>query len=359
VVHELRSGLPLHFNIENIQNMATTGVRNDFMNLVWLDMSQEELDAAYDQAIYAPNRIQLLDRFAANSSLVRERLGEPARFHYGIAEKEGLDVYRAERDTAPVNIFIHGGAWRSGLATNYGFPAELFVKAGAHFVVPDFDWVQDCNGDLTPMADQVQRAIAWVHKNAAEFGGDPDQIYLSGHSSGAHLAGVALTCNWQKRFDIPDDVIKGALLCSGMYDLKPVRLSARSSYVAFTDESEHLLSTQRHLDRITTPIILAYGTMETPEFQRQTLEFADSLARCNHPVELLIAEGYNHFEVLETLSNPYGLLGRAVQNQMNLNSFTAATQPAGTSRQAQRPGTLMRTIMPHTRLCTKPTTFNQ
>ena len=76
---------------------------------------------------------------------------------------------------------------------------------------------------------------------------------MSGHSSGGHLAGVALITDWQKDFGVPADVIKGALLCSGMYDLKPVRLSARSSYVKFTDEMEHALSTQRHLAKHQLP----------------------------------------------------------------------------------------------------------
>lgn len=114
--------------------------------------------------------------------------------------------------------------------------------------------------------------------------------------------------------------MKGALLCSGMYDLKPVRLSARSNYVKFTDEMEQTLSTQRHIGMVNCPIILAYGTLETPEFQRQTRDFAAALRAAGKPVSLLRGEGYNHFEILETLANPYGLLGSAVLQQMNLTA---------------------------------------
>src|SRR5262249_53370267 len=159
------------------------------------------------------------------------------------------------RPRAPIHVFIHGGAWRGGEAKNYAFLAELFVNAGAHFVVPDFINVIEAKGDLMPMAEQVRRAIAWVHANAPSFGGDPDRIYVSGHSSGAHLAGAALITAWDKDFSVPADVVKGALLCSGMYDLKPARLSARSSYVKFTDAIEDALSTQRHLARIGCPLV--------------------------------------------------------------------------------------------------------
>ena len=168
------------------------------------------------------------------------------------------------------------------------------------------------------MAHQVRRAVAWVYENAVSFGGDPNRIYVSGHSSGGHLAGVILTTDWQTDFDLPPDVVKGGLCSSGMFDLKPVRLSARGCYIDFTDEMEEALSSIRHLDKLHAPIIIAYGTLETPEFQRQSRDFAAAVAAAGKPVQLLVGEGYNHFEILETLANPYGLLGRAVLEQMGL-----------------------------------------
>ena len=285
---------------------------------VWLDLDQAELDAAYDQTVWAPNREQLVRRYATQSDAVRARLGAPRRFAYGAAPVEGLDLYAAGRVSAPINVFIHGGAWRAGLAKNYAFPAELFVRAGAHFVVPDFAVVQDVGGSLMPMADQVRRAVAWVYRNARGFGGDPDRLYVSGHSSGAHLAGVVLTTDWPRDFNLPADMVKGGLCSSGMYDLKPVRKSARNAYVKFTDETEQALSAQRHLDTLTAPVIVAHGTLESPEFQRQARDFAAALTAAGKPVRLLVGEGYNHFEIIETLGTPYGHLGRAALELMKL-----------------------------------------
>jgi len=285
---------------------------------VWLDMDQAALDAAYDQSVYAPNLPQLTKRYATNSEDVRTRLGAPQRSAYGTTPVEGLDVYTTKRPNAPITIFLHGGAWRTGLAKNYAFPAELFVHAGAHCIVPDFAWVQDVGGSLMPLAEQVRRAVAWVYSNAQRFGGDPNRLYVSGHSSGAHLTGVLLTTDWRQDFNLPADIIKGGLCCSGIFDLKPVRLSARSKYVNFTDKMEQALSPQRHLDRLTAPVLVAYGTLETPEFQRQSRDFAAAVQAAGKPVQLLVGEGYNHFEIIETLSNPYGLLGRAVLEQMHL-----------------------------------------
>ena len=286
--------------------------------LVWLDMDQKDLDDAYDQSVYAPNMDQITGRWATNSEAARHRIGPPGQFSYGPTPIERLDVYMTDRPNAPINLFVHGGAWRGGLAKNYAFPAELFVRAGAHFVVPDFINVEESGGTLMPMADQVRRAIAWTYRNAANFGGDPNRLYVSGHSSGGHLAAAALITDWSKEFDLPSDLVKGGLCCSGMFDLEPVRLSFRRTYVMFTDEMESALSPQRYLDKVTCPLILAYGTGETPEFQRQTRDFAAALKAVGKTVELLVGEGYNHFEIIETLGSPYGLLGRAALEQMGL-----------------------------------------
>ena len=182
----------------------------------------------------------------------------------------------------------------------------------------DFSNVLESGGSLMPMADQVRRAVAWIYRNARRFGGNPDRLYVSGHSSGAHLAGVVLTTDWEKNFNLPPDTVKGGLCCSGVFDLKPVRLSVRSAYIKFDDEMEHALSAQRHVARLGCPAVLAYGTLETPEFQRQTRDFASAVKAQGKSAQLLVADGYNHFEILETLANPYGLLGRAVLEQMNL-----------------------------------------
>src|SRR6267143_7270089 len=93
---------------------------------VWLDMDQAELDAAYDQSVYAPNLRQILKRYATNSEGVRTRLGAPRRYAYGATSIEGLDIYMTKRPNAPINIFIHGGAWRVELAKDAD-AAELFV----------------------------------------------------------------------------------------------------------------------------------------------------------------------------------------------------------------------------------------
>src|SRR4051794_37105645 len=132
---------------------------------VWLDLDQKELDDAYDQSKYAPNLQQVVGRYATNSETARQHLGPPKRLSYGATPIEGADLYATGRANAPIQIFVHGGAWRGGLAKIYAAQAETLVNAGAHYVALDFINVLEAKGDLVPMADQVRRGIAWVYKN--------------------------------------------------------------------------------------------------------------------------------------------------------------------------------------------------
>jgi arylformamidase len=286
--------------------------------LVFLDYDQIELDAAYDQAVYQPNILQLNKRWASNSARTRTRIGEPLRRAYGDTAIEQLDIFRTSKPKAPIFVFIHGGAWIRGAASSYSVIAEMFLGAGAHFVVPDFINVADAAGSLFPMAEQVQRAIAWVWRNAESFGGDPDRLYIGGQSSGAHLAAVALTIDWRREHGVPADFIKGALCTSGMYELAPVRLSARANYVKFTDAMVERLSPIRYIDRLCAPVIVSYGTYESPEFIRQAQEFAAAARDAGKLRELIVGENYSHLDLPETLCSPYGVLGAAVLAMIGL-----------------------------------------
>jgi arylformamidase len=283
---------------------------------IFLNYDPAELDRQYDQRAWAANAVAVIDRYGAASDAARRRLGEPSVFAYGATPQETIDLYPTDRDQAPLQIFLHGGAWRLLSKRESAFAAATFVAAGAHFIAVDFARLPQVT--LPELVTQVRRAIAWIYRHAATFGGNRDRIYLSGHSSGAHLAANAVVTDWARECDLPNDLIKGAICVSGIYDLKPVRLSARSSYVILDDVAEHALSPQRHLDKLTCPVVVAHGEFESDEFKRQAREFAAGASRIQRKVQLIEGIGLNHFELVETLASADGLLGRAALAQMNL-----------------------------------------
>ena len=285
---------------------------------VWLDMGQAQLDEVYNNRAYAPNGAQVAERSRRRNAAAQARLGPPLKFAYGTDPVETLDVYRARQDGAPIHVYLHGGAWRAGLAESYAYLAEPFVNSGAAMALVDFAPVEAARNGLPTLVRQVRDAVAWTYRNAAQFGGDPDRIYLSGHSSGGHLAGMVLTTDWRASYGLPEHLIKGGMCASGMYDLEPVRRSYRNDYLHLTDELVEELSPQRHVERLSAPVIVAYGSHETREFQRQARDFAATVEAAGKPARLLPGPGYNHFEIIVSLADPYGLLGFAALDQMGL-----------------------------------------
>lgn len=283
---------------------------------VWLDLDQTALDRAYDQAQHAPNMQQVLKRYELASERTRGRLGVPSRHRYGPTEAEALDCFRLRSQSAsqgllPALLFVHGGAWRGGLARNYAFIADSFVAHGCAVLIPDFAPVTELDGDLGRMTDQIRRAIAWVSANAEALGIDPARIHLFGHSSGGHLSAAALHTNWASEFSLrTHSPVASLTVCSGIYELQPVRLSARSNYVRLSEDQVNALSPIRHVAALTTPLTVAWGSLESPEFQRQANDYAAAAEAAGRAVTRCVVEGCNHFEILETLASPYGVLGQ-------------------------------------------------
>jgi arylformamidase len=281
---------------------------------VFLDYSQEELDRAYEQRVWAPNFEELSARYLRESEAARQRL--PNRVvAYGPTPDETLEILPAAAPGAPIHLFIHGGRWRQPAHEGFVYAAPTFVAAGATFVAARFATLPTVR--LPDMVDPLRRAVTWLHANARSFGADPMRIHVSGHSSGGHLAAVLLTTDWAAQ-GLPADVLKSGLCVSGMYDLRPVLLSSRSAYVKLDAEEEAALSPERHLDRVRCPITVAYGDRESPEFQRHGRSFGAALAAAQRPSATLAMAGLNHFEGIMSLADTASPLARAALGRMGL-----------------------------------------
>jgi arylformamidase len=277
----------------------------------WRELSQAQLDWAYDQTQHAPNLNEVLQTCATHSQAVQAGLqarGLHQRHAYGDHPDEALDWYRSPQPSGVLVFFIHGGAWRRGRAQDYALGSDWLTAAGCHVVVPDFSAVTDRDGQLGFLADQLQRALAWVVQHAAAHGADARRVVLVGHSSGAHLAATLATSAVASR---PAGLlVRGLLSCSGMYDLEAVSHSARSSYVQFTPELVEALSPQRHLDRIAHPVRLLIGQNESPEFIRQGVDFNAALQTQGMDSTLNMGAALNHLEILRTLGPVNGFFAQ-------------------------------------------------
>ena len=195
---------------------------------VFLDYDQETLDAQYNQRTLVPDADDYIAVDVAESARVRQKLDCRIDVAYGPGEDEKLDVFPAAAPGSPMVVYMHGGAWTRSDKANESFMAEAFVGAGAAFVAANFGLCPKVT--LDEMIRQAREAVAWSCENARNFNADPARLYIAGHSSGGHVGGMMAVTDWTAH-NLPRGLIKGALLCSGMYDLAPVRLSARNEYL--------------------------------------------------------------------------------------------------------------------------------
>jgi arylformamidase len=205
-----------------------------------------------------------------------------------------------------VLVFIHGGYWRSLDKSDFSFIAPAFNAAGAMVVVPNYALCPAAS--IEQITWQMVHALQWVWRNAAEHGGDPQRMVVAGHSAGAHLAAMMLSCRWkQVADDLPAQLVSGAMAISGIYDLEPLR------HVAFLQSDLHLspASVKRlspaFFPRPKGKLHAAVGAAESQEFLRQNQLIRDVWGPTAVPVcETL--PGRNHFDVLESLVDPAGRL---------------------------------------------------
>jgi arylformamidase len=271
------------------------------------------LDRHYDNAgkLAAATLQAHQARWAEQSARARETIPCVLDVPYGSAAGERLDIFgRREADLKPVQIYIHGGYWIRNDKKDYSYVALGFVGAGFVNVVINYDLVPS-----VAMAEQVRQcraAIGWVHGHIRDYGGDPEQIYVTGHSAGGHLAVSLLTDP-----DIAPGRIKGVTSLSGLYDLEPVRLSFVNEKLGLSERDVAALSPVRLSPRDTAPrLLLTMGAREGDEYIRQHNDFAAAWRSAMPHLVAPIIPDTDHFSMRAALDDPASDICRLIWKTM-------------------------------------------
>ena len=146
---------------------------------------------------------------------------------YGSHPRQRLDVYRPTQVApqaargAPVVVFFYGGAWTGGDRADYLFVGEAFASRGVVTVVADYRLYPEVK--FPDFVDDCARAVAWAARNAARFGGDPQRIYLAGHSAGAYNAAMLTYApDYLAQAGVDRAAIRGLIGLAGPYDFRPL-----------------------------------------------------------------------------------------------------------------------------------------
>ncbi|MDA0998012.1 MAG: alpha/beta hydrolase [Proteobacteria bacterium] len=279
-------------------------------------LDQAELDRQYNNREHVANSAELMDAYKRRGDAYAKTAAKVTNIAFGPSPAEVLDIYPATSGKAPVLIYLHGGYWYSRHKDDFRFIAGGFQPQGAMTVVVNYALIPDV--DMAELVRQCRAAIAWTYKNATLHGGDPDRIYIFGHSAGGHLTAMMFATDWSE-WGVPASAIKGGFAVSGIYDLEPIRHCFMNPTLGFTEKTTDEYSPVHLVPSVNAPLVLAVGDAETDEFQRQNTLLAPAWAAHGFKCEEMVGPGLNHFTVLEDLSTPGHAFNKRVLELMGLD----------------------------------------
>jgi arylformamidase len=272
---------------------------------VWRDFDQATLDAEYNTRLQAGDDHEAWTAERQNASAETRRLLSPRLdVAYGPGPRHRLDIFPAPpgASPAPIAMFIHGGYWMSGDKSNFSLIANGLHGLGAAVVVISYPLCPAAS--FADVVAAPRDAVRWIIAHASEFAGDPDRLWLFGHSAGAHLVAMCCCGGGRDASALPPGTVKGAVMTSGMYDLEPIQLSYLNSDLHLGPNDVARFSPVRLEPGAAGPLIVAVGAMETAEFIRQAEEFADTLAAKGTRARLAIVPDTNHYTMLAQWRTP-------------------------------------------------------
>jgi len=252
------------------------------------------------------------DSWPNESEAVRQDLDYRADVPFGPTMDEYLDIFPASQKDAPVHLFIHGGYWRVFSPKDFSFVARELVAQGITVALNNYSLCPKVTID--EVVRQNRAAVKWLVDNAADFGGDPANITVSGHSAGGHLSAMAALADWQGEYGLEGHALKGVIGISGLYDLGPFPYTDLQSHLQFTREQIERNSPINQVRSPLPPVWLVVGSDETPEFHRQADAFAHALDGAGNRVERITVEDTNHFSVMQGFKDPKSRLFKLIRD---------------------------------------------
>lgn len=250
----------------------------------------------------------------AKTAEMKEALECHADLAYGASPMEVLDLFPVENAAngagVPLFVFIHGGYWHRGSKNAAGFMAKTFVEKGVALASVDYDLAPDV--DLDEIVRQARASVVWLASQAEEYGIDRERIYVGGTSAGGHLAAMVAAGGWHEDAWVADDLVKGVITISGLFDLEPLLEIEPNSWLKLDREGAQRNSPVHMPLAMEMPVVIGYGADETDEFRRQSDAYAEALRGRGAQCSVFEITDHNHFSIAQTLAEPDSVLSKQI-----------------------------------------------
>ena len=242
-------------------------------------------------------------RMNDHTARVREHYPHHLDLAYGSDAKQVLDLYlpQGEVSNAPVFLFLHGGGFREGDKAHYGSVAEPFVQAGVITAVASYR-LTGSGAHYPDQPDDVKSTIKWIFENIRQYGGNPEAIYVGGHSAGAILsADIGVNRAWLVEMGMPKELLRGIIPVSGPYDVRARGRPGEVYTYAPTPELREQASPILHVTDPVPAALVAVGSEEG--YQESSVAFTEALKAAGVDAHYLLLEGEDHADTALSLAN--------------------------------------------------------
>ena len=238
-----------------------------------------------------------------HTARVREQFPHHLDLAYGSDPKQVLDLYLPEGEVsnAPVFLFLHGGGFREGDKAHYGSVAEPFVNRGVITAIASYR-LTGSGSHYPDQPDDVKSTVKWLFDNISQYGGNPENIYVGGHSAGAILsADIGVDRAWLVEMGMPKEILKGIVPVSGPYDVRARGRPGEVYTYAPTPELREQASPILHVNDPVPAALVAVGSEEA--YQESSMAFTEALKAAGVDAHYLLLEGEDHADTALSLAN--------------------------------------------------------
>ncbi len=287
--------------------------------IVYKEYDQSSLDAEYNNQAKVSNFMSYVKEWNALCDTTLHEYQDHVTYCYDEGSGQKLDlIYPSDRpnNPCPVQIFFHGGYWKALSKDNFTFVARAFAEHGIATAIVDYGLIPMVT--MQELVTQCRRSVAFLYAHSEALGLDADQIHVSGHSAGGHLAAMCLATDWTDLdASLPAQIIKSAVGVSGLYNLLPIKLCFLQADLKLDMETVAQMSPVNRNEPKSGLMHLVVGSKEGDEYLAQSNAMHDAWPEKSTMPQIL--SPYNHFSIMSSLADPSSELARLIRHSMNLD----------------------------------------